>query len=249
MLAAFDPDFVISDVDLPPVLARLRLPALSFSKAAARTFPLALVSNLHDHFDEDGVLFIGDEQAPRHVTVNLGCLPQEDLTSMREHTEGTALVTVTDTLKVLESRPMRRWARIAGPLGLYGWTNTIGDPDSGAALLPQEGRTVIVSAPDDVEAICFFWNLRVFCPDLDVIWLPRQELADTKLDDIASSFWFDSAGDIPPTARGARRPDGYIYRRYNGQIWTTYSIEHPAVTTSQYFRIVQHRCALTCPRK
>src|SRR5947207_7455262 len=157
--------------------------------------------------------------------------------SLRHGMKGAALVTVAETNKILDTNPRQSWSRLAGPLGLYGWTQTTGDPDSGTGQLPQQGRTVIVSAPDDVDALCFFWNLRAFQPDLDAVWLPRPEVTESLLKGLTSWIWFESGGDIPIDVRGARRPDGFIYRRFGKQIWTGYSIEQPAVAGSRSFQV------------
>ena len=93
-----------------------------------------------------------------------------------------------------------------------------------------------MSAPDDLDALCFFWNLRAFQPDLDAVWLPRPEVTESLLKGLTSWIWFESGGDIPIDVRGARRPDGFIYRRYGKQIWTGYSIEQPAVAGSRSFQ-------------
>ena len=91
MLVAFDPDVVVSDAEIPQVVARLRLPTVSFKEARARTFPLTLASDLQKHFDGDGGIFVGDEIAPRHVRVNLGCLQADDLKSLRDDLKGQHL--------------------------------------------------------------------------------------------------------------------------------------------------------------
>ena len=45
---------------------------------------MTLASDLQKHFDGDGVLFVEDEIASRHVRVNLGCLQADDLKAWLE---------------------------------------------------------------------------------------------------------------------------------------------------------------------
>lgn len=234
LLRAFDPDAIVADTPtLPTSAARLRLPTVPLDHARTGCFPLGLVSNLRE-FTDLSRLLVAHPDAARHVRLNVGCGSDESLHTFTEQFPEVAIQQTSLAADFLPTLPKDRWCRLAGPLGLYGWSQWAGEEVSEAERVPKDGRTVIVSGADDLRAICFFWNFRASYPDTDIVWLPLEEATARVAEGTSCWIWFPSAGEPPSTATPVLRPSGYFFRRYGAQIWSQYSSTQPADVGRHY---------------
>ena len=236
MLSMFDPDIIVSpDLAVPPALAKRHLLTIAPEQARAACYPLSLVSSFPDR--ELQRVFVASPEAPRHVQLNVGKASDETISAIGEHCPEIRIERISTTAEFIDSASKDRWARIAGPPSLYNWVQTIGDPPLEAEKLPKNGRTVIVSSRDDLDAICLFWNFRASYPDADVIWLPSDEVTPTVANGVWAWVWHDSAGAAPPFATPMVRPGGYFYRRFGERLWSAFSSTRPVDVSRRTLRI------------
>lgn len=236
MMSMFDPDIIVSsDLTVPPALAKRHLLTITPEQARAACYPLDLVSSFPD-LELQRVL-VASPEAPRHVLLNVGNASDETISAIGEHCPNVRIDRISTTAEFIDSASKDRWMRIAGPPSLYNWVQTIGDPPLEAEKLPKNGRTTIVSAPDDLDAICLFWNFRASYPEADVIWLPSNEVTPAVANGVSAWVWHDSAGAAPPFATPMACPAGYFYRRFGERLWSAFSSTRPVDVGRRTLRV------------